>query len=99
MPAMTTFPWRSSDSNTFWWRKTDADLEPLLETLRSVGPKGAGNPEAARAWHELAKADGRHIPRILAALGDAGPLAANAGHGRAATRGAARGGKGPRSRH
>jgi hypothetical protein len=54
-----------------------ADLDPLLETLLAVGPKGAGNAEASRAWEQLALADAEHLPTILRALDDAGPLAAN----------------------
>lgn len=53
------------------------DLEPLLKTLQAVGPKGAGNRRAARAWEQLARADADQLPAILAGLDDAGPLAAN----------------------
>ncbi len=53
------------------------DLGPLLQTLRSVGPKGAGNRPAAEAWEKLAKADAEQLPVILAAIDDANPLAAN----------------------
>lgn len=53
------------------------DLKPLLQTLQSVGPKGAGNREAAVAWEKLVRADAAELPVILAALDDAGPLAAN----------------------
>ncbi len=56
---------------------TGSDLQPLLKTLRSVGPKGAGNREAAAAWEELARADAAQLPIVLAGLDDAGPLAAN----------------------
>ena len=53
------------------------DLEPLLKTLRSVGPKGAGNREAGPAWKKLVRADAGQLPVILAGLDDAGPLASN----------------------
>jgi hypothetical protein len=53
------------------------DLEALLKTLKAVGPEGAGNRQAARAWAELARADAAQLPAILAGLDDAGPLAAN----------------------
>lgn len=56
---------------------TADQLQPLLRTLQAVGPKGAGNREAARAWKELARADAGQLPAILAGLDDAGPLAAN----------------------
>ena len=54
-----------------------ADLEPLVEALHAVGPKGAGNRQAAQAWEQLARADAAQLPAILRALDDAGPLAAN----------------------
>jgi hypothetical protein len=54
-----------------------ADLGPLLETLRAVGPKGAGNREAGRAWQKLSRAEAAQLPTILAGLDGAGPLAAN----------------------
>ena len=54
-----------------------ADLDPLIETLLAVGPRGAGNAEASRAWEQLARADAEHLPAVLEALDGAGPLAAN----------------------
>ncbi len=56
---------------------TGDDLEPLLKTLRAVGPKGAGNRRAARAWEQLVRADAEKLPAILAGLDGAGPVAAN----------------------
>jgi hypothetical protein len=53
------------------------DVKPLLDTLLAVGPKGAGNREAARAWEQLVRADASQLPTILAALDGANPLAAN----------------------
>ena len=54
-----------------------AELGPLLETLKSVGPKGEGNRQAAAAWAKLVEADADQLPSILSALDDANPLAAN----------------------
>ena len=53
------------------------EVEPLLKTLRAVGPKGAGHQEATRAWQELARADADQLPQVLAGMDGAGPLAAN----------------------
>jgi len=53
------------------------DLQPLLETLRAVGPRGAGNRPAAQAWEQVVRADAADLPTILAALDHAQPLAAN----------------------
>ncbi len=54
-----------------------ADLDASLETLRAVGNEGAGNREAALAWQELSQANAQQLPKILAALDQANPLAAN----------------------
>jgi len=54
-----------------------ADLSAALETLRSVGTEGAGNRDAAVAWKEIVTADAQQLPRIIAALDHANPLAAN----------------------
>lgn len=54
-----------------------ADLDPLLQALRSVGPKGDGNRRAADAWKKLVRADAAELPAILEALDGANPLAAN----------------------
>ena len=53
------------------------DLEPLLKALQSVGPKGAGNREAALAWQQVVRADADQLPVVLAAMDQAGPLGAN----------------------
>jgi hypothetical protein len=45
--------------------------------LKSVGREGAGNPEAMRAWKELATLGPATLPTVLDGLGDASPLAAN----------------------
>jgi len=52
-------------------------LAPLLETLQAVGPKGAGNPEASRAWQQVVGVDAQRLPELLAAMDDAGPIADN----------------------
>jgi hypothetical protein len=54
-----------------------ADLQPLLASLRAVGPQGAGQREAARAWEEVIRADAAELPEILAAMDGTGPLGAN----------------------
>ena len=46
-------------------------LDPLLARIKSVGREGAGNPEAASAWRELARQGAEELPTILAALDDA----------------------------
>ena len=53
------------------------DIAPLVRTLQGVGPGATGNREAAAAWRKLVGADPRQLPEILAALDQAGPLAAN----------------------
>jgi hypothetical protein len=58
-------------------RARGADVEPLLASLRAVGPNGAGHSEAARAWAELVRADVAQLPEILKGLDGANPLAAN----------------------
>ena len=54
-----------------------AGIEEQLKTLKGVGPEGAGNKTAQEAWQKLSAADATNLPTILAALDDAGPLAAN----------------------
>jgi hypothetical protein len=53
------------------------DITPLIEELLAAGPHGAGSTEAAAAWEELARADPKFLPDLLAAIDDAGPVAAN----------------------
>ena len=53
------------------------DLEAAIAALRAVGPEGRGNAEASRAWAEAARRGAADIPRLLAALDGANPLAAN----------------------
>ncbi|HEY1600606.1 MAG TPA: hypothetical protein VGG64_13445, partial [Pirellulales bacterium] len=54
-----------------------AGIEDQLKALKEVGPEGAGNQSAQEAWRRLSAADAASLPTILAALDDAGPLAAN----------------------
>ena len=54
-----------------------ADVGPPLKTLLAAGPQGAGHREAAEAWQQVAHADAAQLPVVLAALDNAGPLAAN----------------------
>lgn len=54
-----------------------ADLTPLVNQLRAVGPMAAGNREAMSAWQQLSNADAEQLPEILSAIDGAGPLNAN----------------------
>jgi hypothetical protein len=54
-----------------------ADAGPLLSRIKAVGKEGAGNVEAARALKELTAQGPAVLPEVLAALDDAGPVAAN----------------------
>jgi hypothetical protein len=53
------------------------ELGGVIGILRNVGPNGKGSQEAARAWQELAKADVRQLPQILAGMDGANALAKN----------------------
>jgi hypothetical protein len=53
------------------------DAEPLLKTLRAVGPDGVGQAEAAKAWRQLVQCEAEELPAILAGIDGANPLAAN----------------------
>lgn len=52
-------------------------LDENLATMQEVGPKGEGHPQAIRAWRQIAAAPVDQLPRILAAMNDENPLAAN----------------------
>ncbi|HEY5311457.1 MAG TPA: hypothetical protein VIK18_03020 [Pirellulales bacterium] len=52
-------------------------LDESLATLKKVGHHAAGNRAAVGAWSVVAAADAAQLPTLLAALDDAGPLAAN----------------------
>ena len=54
-----------------------AELGSQIKTLSSVGPRGAGNEQAARAWQQLSQADVSALPPLLESLDRANPLAAN----------------------
>jgi hypothetical protein len=54
-----------------------ADIAALVQRVKAVGPEGAGNADAARAWQELSRLGPDALPRLLAALDDASPAAAN----------------------
>lgn len=54
-----------------------ADLAPLVNQLRAVGPMGSGNREAMQAWQQLSNADAEQLPEILSGIDAAGPLNAN----------------------
>jgi hypothetical protein len=55
----------------------EVDVDGLLATIRAVGPEAAGHVEAAVAWEKLSALDAAELPRILAGMDGAGPLAAN----------------------
>src|ERR1700685_3761709 len=54
-----------------------ADIPALIQTIKAVGPEGAGNPEAARAWQDLSRRPATDLPQLLTALDDSSPAAAN----------------------
>jgi len=58
-------------------RAAGADLADALDTLRAVGPEGAGNEAATVAWQQAAQVDVSRVPQLLAGLKGANPLAAN----------------------
>src|SRR5262245_33896264 len=53
------------------------EVEPLLKTLKGVGPMGQGHRDAAAAWQKLSQAEASQLTTVLAGLNDANPLAAN----------------------
>jgi hypothetical protein len=53
------------------------DVAPLVARIKAVGKEGAGNADAARAWKDLSRQGPGALIDILAALDDAGPVAAN----------------------
>src|SRR5205085_5869938 len=54
-----------------------ADLAPLVQPIKAVGPGGAGGAEATAAWKELSRRGPDAIVPLLAALDGASPAAAN----------------------
>jgi hypothetical protein len=53
------------------------DIQALVRAIDAVGPAGAGNPEAARAWRELSRRSAAELPQLLAAFDGASPAAMN----------------------
>jgi hypothetical protein len=53
------------------------ELSDALAKLKAVGPNAQGHRAAQEAWQVAAKADAARLTEMLAALDDAGPLAAN----------------------
>jgi hypothetical protein len=54
-----------------------ADIDPRLEAIRHVGPRGAGHRAAKQAAAELSRGDISLLPQVLEAMDGAGPLAEN----------------------
>ena len=54
-----------------------ASLAESIEIIRSVGPEGKGNVEAAAAWKNLADAPVKSLPALLTAMDGANELALN----------------------
>src|SRR3569623_284950 len=54
-----------------------ADLTADLNALRSVDKEGKGNAEASKAWQSVGQAKADELPKLLAAMDGANPLAAN----------------------
>lgn len=55
----------------------EVDLKGPIAIIRQVGPNGQGSQAAARAWEELAQADVRQLPQLLAGMDGANSLACN----------------------
>jgi hypothetical protein len=53
------------------------EVRSALAAIKSVGPEGAGNAAAARAWRTLARLGPADLPVILSALDDDKPVATN----------------------
>ena len=54
-----------------------AGLPEALQTIRAVAREGQGNAAATAAWAEAAACPAADLPKLLAALDDANPLAEN----------------------
>jgi hypothetical protein len=54
-----------------------ADIDPQIQTIQAVAARGAGHPEAIAAVKRLSQTGPESLLPILAAMGDANPLAAN----------------------
>jgi hypothetical protein len=53
------------------------ELSDALAAIKAVNTNGQGHKAAQQAWQTAAKADPARLPELLAAIDDAGPLAAN----------------------
>jgi tetratricopeptide (TPR) repeat protein len=53
------------------------EIVPLMRAINGVAPKGVGHREAIVAWKQLARAEARQIPEILAQMDPSGTLSAN----------------------
>lgn len=54
-----------------------SSVEASLADLLAVEKDGVGNAKASRAWRQVAAAEPNELPKVLAAIDGAGPLAAN----------------------
>ena len=55
----------------------DDEIGKLIARINAAGPEGAGNQDAANAWKDLVARGADALLPTVAALGDAGPRAAN----------------------
>jgi hypothetical protein len=55
----------------------DPSVESIMTRIKAVRNGGAGNAQAATAWRELVALGPNVLPRVLTALNDADPIAAN----------------------
>ena len=78
MRPLATFLMIGATATTALFAADAAELAAPLQTLRAVGPKGAGHREATRAWATLVREAGTaDLPAMLEAMDGANPLAAN----------------------
>jgi hypothetical protein len=54
-----------------------ADTDAAIASIRAVGKEGQGNEAAAAGWKSLADAPASELPKILAGMNGANPLAEN----------------------
>jgi hypothetical protein len=54
-----------------------ADISSSVRTIKAVGPNGAAETDIAKAWMELSRSSAADLPKLIAALDDASPVAAN----------------------
>ena len=65
---------------SFWpasFRVSAAESDASLNAILDVQDNGKGNQQAAQGWKRLVANGRSELPKLLAALDDAGPLAAN----------------------